>query len=323
MWPVYERICRVFRASVDGQPFELGARTVVADEMRGLVAITATVVELMPGVGSSLVRVDGSRLPIATLNALLGLPPAYRKSNYKIAREWLAFWANGSFHWRLMQRVEQALADDTATDVAAALPFGPGSCRCAAGRKGVPASRHGTDWPGAAPARSGSRSSCRRLPGGVGASPGGDHTGARCVLGVLSLRSRARTAGPSTPESSLPALPGRGRPPPVWSPPGALRATTPARAQVRDAGRYVDRGGLVSPVNERGGRAGGECRPRQSQRPGSGRVASSRPCSGVATCPSAGLDTWKAHAAMSTAQARHCTPLGVRGYRGLAGISRD
>ncbi len=121
MWPVYERICRVFRASVDGQPLALGARTVVADEVRGLAAMTATVVELMTGVGSSLVRVDGSRLPIATLNALLGLPPAYRESKYKTAREWLAFWTNRSFHWQMLQRAEQALADGTATDVAAAL----------------------------------------------------------------------------------------------------------------------------------------------------------------------------------------------------------
>src|SRR5688572_30550458 len=103
MWPVYERVCRVVRQTVVGTTSpEDGARMIIEDELTGTVAITATAVEILSGVGSLLVRSNHERLQIQTLNAMLGQPPAYRAPAFKRARDWMAYWANHQQrHWEL------------------------------------------------------------------------------------------------------------------------------------------------------------------------------------------------------------------------------
>lgn len=121
LWPVYERVGRVLRTAVIGATTHAEAgKQVLADELQGLVALTSTAVEILSGVGSVLVRANGQRLAMQTLNAMLGQAPAYRSAPAKAARDWMAFWV-GDNHWQLMQWIEQAIAADQAADVATAL----------------------------------------------------------------------------------------------------------------------------------------------------------------------------------------------------------
>jgi hypothetical protein len=122
MWPVYERVCRVVREAVTAATTPLdGARRVAEDELRGAVAMTATAVEVLAGVGNLLVRVDGRGLASQTLNAMLGQPPAYRTAPFMAARDWMAYWANHDRHWEVLGWMEKAIAGGTAVAVLAAL----------------------------------------------------------------------------------------------------------------------------------------------------------------------------------------------------------